>query len=175
LLQKISDYEQRHNIPLLPQFRPPYAMHGDPRQGRFTTPRTLCLKIIMNPTPDDDEARRAVYDYTRNGLATPAKREAFWAGYQAACRRGDTPVAYRNFIRETVERTCTKRIEEIEGRVPTNDEVSEHLIMEVVPENFGFARMLWKGQHICEYHPPGYTPDGWVDARVLELSPKETP
>lgn len=127
------------------------------------------------PHPDDDHARRSIYDFARNGAVTPAKREAFLAGYQAACRHEQTPATYRNFIKWAVEHTCTKRIEEIEGRVPTNDELAEHLQMEVVPEQFGFARILWKGELIAEYHPAGYVLEGWADARVLELSPKPSP
>lgn len=82
--------------------------------------------------------------------------------------REQISVAYRQMIASVIEETCVKRIEQIEGRVPSNDELKAHGIMHICDTN-GTVQYLWRGQPICQYEPAGYSPGGWHDAIIMEL------
>lgn len=103
--------------------------------------------------------------------------EPWCLGGVASRKYADDPatisLTYGEMIRATVERTCLKRIEEIEGRVPSREEIAQHGEMQLTPES-GIVTYLWKNQVICEYVPAGYTLDGrrWRDATISEFRPR---
>lgn len=78
---------------------------------------------------------------------------------------------YRAMIEGVIEQTCIKRIEEIEGRVPDTDEIKANGNLHLCEAN-GIAQYAWKGQPICQFEPAGFSPSGWRDAKVMEISPR---
>jgi hypothetical protein len=77
---------------------------------------------------------------------------------------------YRRMITGTIERTCLQRMEEIEGRVPTDEEIREHGEIQIT-EGSGIALYFWRGEPICEYVSAGLTVEGWRDAQISVLRP----
>lgn len=73
---------------------------------------------------------------------------------------------YGEAIRAAIEGSIIRRIEEIEGRVPSLNEVREHGTKEIGPQA---VMHLWKGEPIVEYVPAGYDLDGWHDAVISEV------
>lgn len=83
-------------------------------------------------------------------------------------------IEYGNAIRATVERVCQKRITEIEGKIPSAEEIAWDGEMQVTAES-GIVTWCWKNSPICEYVPAGYKLDGWKDAVISELRPRILP
>lgn len=79
---------------------------------------------------------------------------------------------YTAMLHEQIDGSCKKRIEEIEGREVTQEEITEHLACETAP-NMSTV-FLWKGQAIVHYTPAAFTLDGWRDATVSMLRPMES-
>lgn len=75
---------------------------------------------------------------------------------------------YRALIHATIERTCVKRIEEIEGRVPDTHEIRLYGETEIT-ERSGIVIFKWKGTPVCEYQAAGYRVEGWRDAVISEI------
>lgn len=78
---------------------------------------------------------------------------------------------YTAMLHELIEAKCKQRIEEIEGRAVTQEEVDENRGCEVASN--GENMFTWKGQAIVHYTPAAFTLDGWKDATVSMLRPME--
>lgn len=87
---------------------------------------------------------------------------------------GDIAARWRQMIMGAIERTCLKRIEEIEGRVPPAVEITENS-RTMVNEEDGSAAFQWKGQTVAIYCPATFVPGiGWRDATVHVSYPAPT-
>lgn len=90
--------------------------------------------------------------------------DTYKASYLEAAR------TYSAMILGAIERTCLKRIEEIEGRVPSIAEIKEHGDIQV-SEGSGIALYLWKDVPIAEFIAGRMTFEGWRDAQLKEIRP----
>lgn len=81
---------------------------------------------------------------------------------------------YSRLIRQAIETACVKRIEEIEGRVPSVDEIKEHGAKHICPET-QTTLYLWRGIPIVEYQAASHTAEGWRDCVVSEIRPVTEP
>jgi hypothetical protein len=77
---------------------------------------------------------------------------------------------YRRVITETIERACLQRMEEIDGRVPADEEIREHGEIQIT-EGTGLVLYFWRGEPICEFAAAGFTMNGWRDAVISILRP----
>lgn len=74
----------------------------------------------------------------------------------------------RHFI-QRIELSLVTRIEEIEGRVASNEEVARYAHRVIYPD--GVSLYTWKGQPIVRVIPPSFRQDSAIIGEVIELRP----
>lgn len=131
-----------------------------------------------------DEWRKQAADYGRDAMLTGSKTDQAAAFTLNTCIgqlqnlvayiQHQTADAYHALVQTAVEKTCEKRLAEIEGRAPTPEEVQEHLQATINTED-GRTAFGWKGQIVCIFRPAGYAVgEGWHDASVQACYPVTT-